>query len=196
MATLKQIQSRIEKLQAQAQSLIAKRATAVIGEIRALMEQHGLTVADLDAHMPKKRGPKPKGAKGAAGYAGAAAKAKGLKAAGKLPPKYLNPETGATWSGHARPPAWIKDAKDRSVFLIDKSKAGAAPAKPAAAKKTAVARKAAGAKRTVARKAPAKKAVAAKKTAAKSGKAVKTVRAAKTAGRAKRGAAAAKSAAA
>ncbi|MGV2292836.1 H-NS histone family protein [Trinickia sp. YCB016] len=193
MATLKQIQSRIEKLQAQAESLIAKRASAVIGEIRALMDQHGLTVADLDAHMPKKRGPKPKGA---AGLAGAATKAKGLKAAGKLPPKYLNPETGATWSGHARPPAWIKDAKDRSVFLIDKSKAGAAAAKPVAAKKTAAAKKAVGAKRTVARKGPAKKAVAAKKTAAKSGKAVKTVRAAKTAGRAKRGAAAAKSAAA
>jgi|SRR5579863_2594597 len=193
MATLKQIQSRIEKLQAQAESLIAKRATAVIGEIRALMNQHGLTTADLDAHMPKKRGPKPKGA---AGYAGAAAKAKGLKAAGKLAPKYLNPETGATWSGHARPPAWIKDAKDRSVFLIDKSKAGAAAAKPAAVKKTAAAKKAGGAKRTIARKAPAKKAVAAKKTAAKSGKAVKSARAAKTAGRAKRGAAAAKSAAA
>ncbi|WP_206995325.1 H-NS histone family protein [Trinickia mobilis] len=186
MATLKQIQSRIEKLQAQAENLIAKRSTVVIGEIRAMLEQHGLTTADLDAHMPKKRGPKPKGA---AGYAGATAKTKGLKATGKLPPKYMHPETGATWSGHARPPAWIKDAKDRSVFLIGKPAAGAAAVKPAAAKKTAAAKKAGGAKRTVARKAAAKKAVAAKKTAAKAGKAIKSAKAAKTASRAKRAAA-------
>jgi DNA-binding protein H-NS len=47
------------------------------------------------------------------------AKAPGKAAAkGKLPPKYQNPKTGETWSGHARPPAWIKDVKDRSKFLI------------------------------------------------------------------------------
>ncbi|WP_228876439.1 H-NS family nucleoid-associated regulatory protein [Paraburkholderia saeva] len=37
----------------------------------------------------------------------------------KRPPRYRDPKTGATWSGHARPPAWIRDAKDRSVYLID-----------------------------------------------------------------------------
>jgi DNA-binding protein H-NS len=31
----------------------------------------------------------------------------------------LNPKTGETWSGHARPPAWIKDVKDRTKFLLD-----------------------------------------------------------------------------
>src|SRR5262249_28740472 len=40
------------------------------------------------------------------GARGTAAKAKG-----KMPPKYRDPKTGATWSGHARPPAWIKDVK-------------------------------------------------------------------------------------
>jgi DNA-binding protein H-NS len=46
-------------------------------------------------------------------------KAPGKAAAkGKLPPKYINRKTGETWSGHARPPAWIKDVKDRSKFLI------------------------------------------------------------------------------
>ncbi|WP_408243257.1 MULTISPECIES: H-NS family nucleoid-associated regulatory protein [Paraburkholderia] len=30
----------------------------------------------------------------------------------------MNPKTGETWSGHARPPAWVKDVKDRSKFLI------------------------------------------------------------------------------
>src|SRR5262249_42001797 len=40
------------------------------------------------------------------------------QAKGKLPPKYRDPKTGATWSGHARPPAWIKNVKDRSQYLI------------------------------------------------------------------------------
>ncbi|MHB9838029.1 H-NS family nucleoid-associated regulatory protein [Paraburkholderia terrae] len=47
------------------------------------------------------------------------AKTPGKAAAkGKLPPKYINRKTGETWSGHARPPAWLKDVKDRSKFLI------------------------------------------------------------------------------
>jgi DNA-binding protein H-NS len=182
MATLKQIQSRIEKLQAQAEGLIAKRAAVVIGEIRALMNQHGLTTADIDAHTPKKRGPKPKSAAlyaaGMARPAEAKAKTKSFNTASKLPPKYRNPETGATWSGHARPPAWIKDAGDRSVFLIGKHSASDAAAKKG--------RDAANAKRTVARKAAAKKANG--KTPGKTAKAVKSVRA-------KRGTATTKSAA-
>ncbi|WP_375508490.1 H-NS family nucleoid-associated regulatory protein, partial [uncultured Caballeronia sp.] len=40
---------------------------------------------------------------------------------GKLPAKYRDPKTGATWSGWARPPAWIKDVKDRTKYLIDSS---------------------------------------------------------------------------
>ncbi|WP_407973065.1 H-NS family nucleoid-associated regulatory protein (plasmid) [Burkholderia pyrrocinia] len=34
--------------------------------------------------------------------------------------KYRHPETGATWSGRGRPPAWI-DGKDRSLFEIQHS---------------------------------------------------------------------------
>ncbi|THJ46770.1 H-NS histone family protein [Burkholderia sp. LS-044] len=34
-------------------------------------------------------------------------------------PKYRDPETGATWSGRGRPPAWI-DGKDRVPFEIDR----------------------------------------------------------------------------
>lgn len=32
-------------------------------------------------------------------------------------PRYRDPETGATWSGRGRPPAWI-DGKDRVPFEI------------------------------------------------------------------------------
>ncbi|WP_321810327.1 MULTISPECIES: H-NS histone family protein [unclassified Burkholderia] len=33
--------------------------------------------------------------------------------------KYRDPETGATWSGRGRPPAWI-DGKDRVFFEIER----------------------------------------------------------------------------
>jgi DNA-binding protein H-NS len=39
---------------------------------------------------------------------------------GPQPAKYLNPKTGETWSGLARPPAWIADVKNRAKFLIGK----------------------------------------------------------------------------
>lgn len=53
MATLKQIQVRLKKLQAQAERLIAQRAQAVLDDIRALMERHGLTTDDIARHGKK-----------------------------------------------------------------------------------------------------------------------------------------------
>jgi len=37
---------------------------------------------------------------------------------GKQPAEYLNPETGATWSGRGPAPAWLAAASDRSEYLI------------------------------------------------------------------------------
>jgi DNA-binding protein H-NS len=105
MATLEKVQAQIIKLQAQADALIKSQSSAVIGKIRELMEKHGLTVADIDAHIGgKKRGRKP-----------------GVKSAGKTSAaaKYRDPKTGATWTGHGRAPAWIASAKDRTKFLVD-----------------------------------------------------------------------------
>ncbi|MFM0198153.1 H-NS family nucleoid-associated regulatory protein [Paraburkholderia strydomiana] len=128
MATLESLQAKIQKLQAQAEALAAKKSSAVIEKIKHLMAEHGLTTADIDAHTGgKKRGPK-LGAKAAKRAAQATSKTKG-----KLPPKYINPKTGETWSGHARPPAWIAKVKDRSKFLI----AGGAEATVAATKGSA-----------------------------------------------------------
>ncbi|BCQ25145.1 H-NS histone family protein [Caballeronia sp. NK8] len=160
MATLKQMQARLKKLRAQAESLIADRAQAVLNDIRAMMERHGLTTDDIERHGKKaKRAAKPQVAYPApAGRHQAMTK---LAKKGKLPAKYRNPKTGETWSGWARPPAWIANVKDRSKFLID------AEGAPSAAKPKPAAKKAA-AKKAVAKKAaPAKKsAPAAKKKAA------------------------------
>ncbi len=119
MATLDNLQAKIARLQAQA--LAAKQSSGVIAKIRDLMEKHGLTVADIEAHTGgKKRGRKP----GARTVPKAAASA-----------KYRHPKTGATWTGHGRAPAWIASARDRTKFLID----GSAAQPTIAAKKPATA---------------------------------------------------------
>jgi DNA-binding protein H-NS len=36
----------------------------------------------------------------------------------KVPAKYRDPVTGSQWSGRGKAPNWIKDAPDRSKYLI------------------------------------------------------------------------------
>lgn len=164
MATVEQIQSRIKKLQAQAEALLAKRAQAAVDHIRELMLKHGLTTADIEARAKARREAKAAGGRLSNGVSKLAAGAKG-----KMPPKYRDPKTGATWSGHARPPAWIKNVKDRTRFLIDGAASAAhevASATRPAAKARKVAAKKASAVKAVVKKAVVKK-TAVKKTAAK-----------------------------
>jgi DNA-binding protein H-NS len=171
MPNLESIQARLKKLQAQADVLIAKKAQAAVDQIRQLMLKHGLTTKDIEAKAKAKRE-----AKATLGHA-SNGKARAVVAKGKLPPKYRDPKTGAVWSGHARAPSWIANAKDRSKFLIDGSgaAANAGVARKAVARKVA---KKAGAKavanvrKVVAKKGTAavKKPVAAKKTAAAAAK--------------------------
>ena len=63
----------------------AERADAV-ARVRALMAEHGLTVADITA-------------KSAAGA---------RRATSKAAPKYRNPATGHTWSGRGLQPNWLR----------------------------------------------------------------------------------------
>jgi DNA-binding protein H-NS len=121
MATLESLQAKIQRLQAQADALLAKKSSAVIEKIKSLMAEHGLTTADIDAHAGgKKRGAKP-----------------GAKAAAKAPSavaNYRDPKTGATWSGRGRAPRWIASAKDRSKFLVEGNAVVSAPAATKVAK--------------------------------------------------------------
>ncbi|WP_322053119.1 H-NS family nucleoid-associated regulatory protein [Paraburkholderia bannensis] len=112
MATLDSIQAKIAKLQAQAEALVVSKSTVVLNKIRDLMDKHGISVADIDAHAGKRRGRK------AATPAGTASVV-----------KYRDPKSGATWTGHGRAPQWIASAKDRSKFLVEGSAQAAAPVK-------------------------------------------------------------------
>lgn len=162
MVTLDTIKLKIAKLEKQAAAIAVKQSAVGLEKIRELMHRHGLSVADIESFVGKKRGRKPL-AKTGNGVAKSAARTK------PVAPKYADPKSGATWSGRGRTPAWIKDVKDRSRFLINGS-AGekATGAKAATAKKASVKRAAAknvGVKATVAKKASARGRVAAAKKA-------------------------------
>src|ERR1700751_3152663 len=59
VATLESLQAKIKRLQQQAEALIAKQSSGVIERIRDLMEKHGITTADIDAHAGGKQRAKP-----------------------------------------------------------------------------------------------------------------------------------------
>ncbi len=105
MATLQSIHAKIAKLQAQTEAIVKKQSTKVISDIQALMAEHGITVEDLGSD---------------AGKRGRTVSTDGVRAKGNTSTsKYIDPKSGATWSGHGRAPGWIASAKNRDKFLID-----------------------------------------------------------------------------
>lgn len=80
---------RVELEKQIAETQRAERADAV-AQVRALMSQYGLTLADI-------------GSKSAAAPRTAAAK-------GKVAAKYRDAQTGQTWSGRGLQPNWLKAA--------------------------------------------------------------------------------------
>lgn len=104
MATYKQLLAEKEKLEAQLVEVRATEVAGIIEQIQSLMAQYELTAEDI---ATKRRRGRP---------AGTAAKAGAVKAKGALPPKYMDPKTGKTWSGRGRAPAWL--GKNPKRFLI------------------------------------------------------------------------------
>jgi len=87
----------IEKQIADAQH--AERANA-IAQVKALMAEHGLTVADLSARAAPGR--------------------KATRSAGgKVAVKYRNAATGDTWTGRGLQPKWLKAALESGKKLSD-----------------------------------------------------------------------------
>lgn len=81
------------ELEAQIATAQAEAKAKAVTEARALIQEHGLTAADVFTAQGKK----PKGSVGT--------------------PKYRDPASGATWTGRGKPPNWI-NGKDRAPFLI------------------------------------------------------------------------------
>lgn len=106
MATLEQIQAKLEKLKAQSEALISKQSTAAIEKIRELMSTHGLTIGDIGGQS----GGKNRVVK---------SKVASVEVAKSSAVLYKDPKTGATWSGRGRAPGWIAGSKNRDKFLVD-----------------------------------------------------------------------------
>ncbi|MCE2690459.1 MAG: H-NS histone family protein [Rubrivivax sp.] len=98
VAELMAQKAEIEKKIADAQR--EERASA-IAQVRSLMAQHGLTVADLASRSASA----PRAATG--------------KAVSKVAAKYRDAVTGNTWSGRGLKPNWLKAALDGGKTLAD-----------------------------------------------------------------------------
>lgn len=93
MTAYKELLAQKAALEAQIATAQAEAKAKAVTAARALIQEHGLTAADVF--------PAPGKAKGSVGV-----------------PKYRDPSTGATWTGRGKPPLWIKDVADRAPFQI------------------------------------------------------------------------------
>ncbi len=75
----------------------------VIGQIKTLMAEHGLTSEDLSGSPTVGAGGKQRKTSAAAGR--------------KVAPKYRNPQTGDTWTGRGITPKWLKAELDAGKQL-------------------------------------------------------------------------------
>jgi DNA-binding protein H-NS len=101
MATYKQLLAEKEALEAKLNEVRATEVAGVIDKIRELMTEYGLSAEDI---LPRRKRGRPAGSSAP-------------KPAAALPPKYMDPKTGKTWSGRGRAPAWLGKRPER--FLIE-----------------------------------------------------------------------------
>jgi DNA-binding protein H-NS len=94
-ASYKDLTAQIEKLTKQAEAARAKEVEGVVTQIQAMMSEYGITGADLGIKATRGK----------------------RKAAVPSAAKFQDPETGATWTGRGRAPAWIA-GKDRSKYQV------------------------------------------------------------------------------
>lgn len=90
----KDLNAQIAKLQKQADAARAEEVQTVIVQIHQVMGEYGITSADLGLKGTRAR-----------------------KKTGAAAVKFQDLESGATWTGRGRQPAWIA-GKDRSAYAI------------------------------------------------------------------------------
>lgn len=98
MATLKELIAQKEALEREIERTQTQARGDAIAKVRSLMDEYGLTLADLSTKgRAKKRG------------------GKGMKVAAK----YRNAATGDAWSGRGLQPKWLKAALATGRKLSD-----------------------------------------------------------------------------
>ncbi|PTB22598.1 H-NS histone [Trinickia symbiotica] len=94
MATYRQLTEQLAKVQAQMAAAREKEMATAIAQIKEQIAEYGITAEELGFSDRRSRGTR----------------------AAKSAPKYLNPQTGQTWSGRGRRPMWL--GKRPEKFLI------------------------------------------------------------------------------
>ena len=137
MTTYRQLKQQITELEKKAAIALKEEATKAIEVIKKQIAEFGLTAADLGLEIARRGGAK-------------------TTKANKLArtPKYRDPTTGKTWTGHGRRPGWIVTAQNTGKLdelliakstLVKASPQAKAPVKPAEKKtqniRTAAAKK-------------------------------------------------------
>jgi DNA-binding protein H-NS len=99
MATLSELLAQKAALDKQIIDAQREEKSSAIAQVKTLMAQYGLTLADLNTRAvatPKKSG-----------------------ATGKVAAKYRDPATGDSWSGRGLQPKWLKAAVANGRKLTD-----------------------------------------------------------------------------
>jgi DNA-binding protein H-NS len=95
MANLTELLAQKAALEQQIAHTQREEREKAIGKIKTLMDEYGLTTADLSSRTTKK------------------------SAGTKVPAKYRNKATGETWSGRGLQPRWLKAAIASGRQLTD-----------------------------------------------------------------------------
>jgi DNA-binding protein H-NS len=98
LTTLNELLAQKAALEKQILDAQREEKSGAIAQVKALMAEHGLTMADL-------------GSRAAGGTRRATT--------GKVAAKYRNPATGETWSGRGLQPNWLKAAVSSGRALTD-----------------------------------------------------------------------------
>ncbi|MFS0755942.1 H-NS histone family protein [Noviherbaspirillum sp. 1P10PC] len=94
MATFKELQDQIAKLKQDAEEVRSREISGAIAQIKSLMNDYGITIQDIES----------------------SGRRKGNKAVSLFNVQFKD-ESGNTWSGRGRMPAWLK-GKDKEKFRV------------------------------------------------------------------------------
>ncbi|QJP73792.1 H-NS histone family protein [Burkholderia glumae] len=96
MATYKELLAQRDKLTAEIEKRRTEERDTIIADIRQKMADYQITADEINGKRTGRR--------------------QGNRSA--VAAKYRDPASGKEWSGRGKPPAWIKDASNRDIFLI------------------------------------------------------------------------------
>ena len=99
MSTLQQLLDQQAAIARQIEVLKTQSKGQAVAQVKALMEEYGLTIADIGG--------------------GPARKASGPASGKKVAAKYRSPEGGQTWTGRGLKPKWLTEALAKGKALSD-----------------------------------------------------------------------------